>query len=156
MQQRLGLGAALVGEPELLFLDEPTSALDPVGRHDVREIIRALKSRGTTVFLNSHLLTEVEQVCDRVAIIDRGRVIAIGTLDELRGEEHSVRLRLGGLPAEGEALLRRYGQLEVGGDWYTLRGITHDQIPRLVEDLVAGGTRVYAVEPSRQSLEDRF
>src|SRR4029077_981525 len=72
MQQRLGLGAALLGETELVFLDEPTSALDPVGRHDVREIIRGLTSRGTAVFLNSHLLSEVEQVCDRVAVVDHG------------------------------------------------------------------------------------
>src|SRR5438128_596161 len=71
MQQRLGLGVALLGRPELVLLDEPTSALDPVGRHDVREIVRTLKRRGTTVFLNSHLLTEVEHVCDRVAVIDR-------------------------------------------------------------------------------------
>jgi ABC-2 type transport system ATP-binding protein len=156
MQQRLGLAVSLLGRPELLFLDEPTSALDPVGRHDVREIIRALKNRGTTVFLNSHLLSEVEQVCDRVAIIDRGRVIAVGTLDELRGEEQSLRLRLGGPVADGETMLRRYGTVEAGGEWYTLRGIAHDQIPQLVEELVASGVRVYAVEPSRQSLEDRF
>jgi len=84
MQQRLGLAAALVGEPELVFLDEPTSALDPVGRHDVREIIRGLASRGTAVFLNSHLLSEVEQVCDRVAVVDHGRVIAQGTPRELK------------------------------------------------------------------------
>ena len=74
MQQRLGLGVALLGRPDLVFLDEPTSALDPVGRRDVREIIRFLKGRGTAVFLNSHLLSEVEQVCDRVAIIDNGRI----------------------------------------------------------------------------------
>ncbi|HEX9496636.1 MAG TPA: ABC transporter ATP-binding protein, partial [Candidatus Limnocylindria bacterium] len=74
MQQRLGLGVALLGQPALVLLDEPTSALDPVGRHDVREIIRTLKARGTTIFLNSHLLSEVEQVCDRVAIVDHGRV----------------------------------------------------------------------------------
>src|SRR5205085_2553446 len=85
MQQRLGLAAALLGAPELVFLDEPTSALDPVGRHDVREIIRGLTEGGTAVFLNSHLLTEVEMVCDRVAVVDRGRVIATGTLDELLG-----------------------------------------------------------------------
>jgi ABC-2 type transport system ATP-binding protein len=156
MQQRLGLALSLLGRPELLFLDEPTSALDPVGRHDVREIIRALKNRGTTVFLNSHLLSEVEQVCDRVAIIDRGRVIAVGTLDELRGEEHSVRLRLGSLPPGGEAMLRRYGHVEAGGEWYTVRGIIHEHIPQLVQDLASSGVRIYAVEPSRQSLEDRF
>src|SRR5438067_9004099 len=83
MQQRLGLGVALLGSPEVVFLDEPTSALDPVGRHDVRQILHHLRDRGTAVFLNSHLLTEVEMVCDRVAMVDRGRVIASGTLDEL-------------------------------------------------------------------------
>src|SRR5260370_8155708 len=79
MQQRLGLAAALVGKPELVFLDEPTSALDPVGRHDVREIIRGLSDRGTAVFLNSHLLTEVAQVCDRVALVHHTPTIASRT-----------------------------------------------------------------------------
>ncbi|HLH74387.1 MAG TPA: ABC transporter ATP-binding protein, partial [Chloroflexota bacterium] len=83
MQQRLGVGVALLGQPELVFLDEPTSALDPVGRHDIREIIRGLKARGATVFLNSHLLSEVELVCDRVAVVDHGRVIALGSLHDL-------------------------------------------------------------------------
>src|SRR6058998_186557 len=90
MQQRLGLGAALLGEPELVFLDEPTSALDPVGRHDVREIIRGLAARGSAVFLNSHLLSEVEQVCDRVA------VVASGTMDDLLSGT-TVRVRVTGL-----------------------------------------------------------
>jgi len=76
MQQRLGLGAALLGTPDLVFLDEPTSALDPVGRTEVRQIIRAARDRGVTVFLNSHLLSEVELVCDRVAVVNRGRVVA--------------------------------------------------------------------------------
>ena len=83
MQQRLGLGVALLGAPDLVVLDEPTSALDPVGRHDVREIIRALGERGTTVFLNSHLLGEVEQVCDRVLILNHGRLVSDGTVAEV-------------------------------------------------------------------------
>ena len=156
MQQRLGLGVALLGRPELIFLDEPTSALDPVGRHDVREIIRRLKRHGTTVFLNSHLLTEVEQVCDRVAVIDKGRVIALGTMDELRGAENSVRLRVAGLPKAGEAVMRRFGELDVEGDWYVIRGVDGDAVPQLVAELVGLGGRVYAVEPARQTLEDRF
>jgi len=156
MQQRLGLGVSLLGRPELVLLDEPTSALDPVGRHDVREIIRALKHRGTTVFLNSHLLSEVEQVCDRVAIIDRGRVIAMGTMDELRGATNSVRLRVAGLGSSGEEVLRRYGNIDIAQDWYTIRGIEPDRVPSLVADLVGLGARVYAVEPFRQTLEDRF
>src|SRR5260370_31460380 len=83
MQQRLGLGVALLGRPELVLLDEPTSALDPVGRHDVREIIRQLKARGTAVFLNSHLLSEVEQVCDRLASVDPGRGVPTGTTSHI-------------------------------------------------------------------------
>ena len=74
MQQRLGLGVALLGDPDLVLLDEPTSALDPVGRTDVRAIVRAARDRGATVILNSHLLTEVERVCDRVIILDHGRI----------------------------------------------------------------------------------
>ncbi len=156
MQQRLGLGVALLGQPELVFLDEPTSALDPVGRHDVREIIRELKRRNATVFLNSHLLGEVEQVCDRVAVIHRGRLIAVGTMDELRGEESSVRLRLGGLDAAGIQALRRFGEVDEEGDRYLVRGIDHETVPRLVAEVVRLGGRVYAVDPSQQSLEDRF
>jgi ABC-2 type transport system ATP-binding protein len=83
MQQRLGLAVALLGDPELIVLDEPTSALDPVGRRDVRQIIRGMRERGMTVFLNSHLLSEVEQVCDHVAIVNEGRVLASGALAEL-------------------------------------------------------------------------
>ena len=84
MQQRLGLGVALLGEPALVVLDEPTSALDPVGRHQVRAIIRGLRERGATVFLNTHLLEEAEHVCDRVTVISKGRCLATGTLAELR------------------------------------------------------------------------
>src|SRR5262249_42397618 len=85
MQHRLGRGAALIGKPDLIFRDEPTSALDPVGRHDVREIIHQIKARGATVFLNSHLLSEVELVCDRVAIVDKGRVVTLGAISEILG-----------------------------------------------------------------------
>ena len=156
MQQRLGLGVALLGRPDLVFLDEPTSALDPVGRHDVRSIIRDLKLRGTTVFLNSHMLSEVEQVCDRVAVIDHGKVIAMGTLDELRGESNSVRLRVGGLSQDASLVLRRHGTVEMHGDWYTVRGVEADDVPALVAELAALGARIYAVEPARQTLEERF
>lgn len=156
MQQRLGLGAALLGRPELVFLDEPTSALDPVGRHDVREIIRLLKARGSTVFLNSHLLSEIEQICDRVAIIDKGRVIMMGTMDELRGEQTSVRLRVGSLDVRGRQALAQWGQVDTEGAWYRIWGIDADAVPGLVSHLVAMSVSVYAVEPSRLTLEDRF
>jgi len=152
MQQRLGLACALLGRPELVMLDEPTSALDPVGRHDVREIIRTLKSEGMTVFLNSHLLSEVEQVCDRVAIVDHGRVVASGTFAELLAGD-TVRLRVTSL---GDADLSRFGRSDREGDWLTVRGIAADRIPDLVAEIVRLGGRVHAVQPTHESLEDRF
>jgi ABC-2 type transport system ATP-binding protein len=155
MQQRLGLGVALLGAPDLVVLDEPTSALDPVGRHDVREIIRALGERGTTVFLNSHLLGEVEQVCDRVAIVDRGRVVAEGTLDELLGGD-TVRMRVADLERAATNGLSRFGKVDQDGDWLVIRGIDNERVPELVAEIVRLGGRVYAVEPRHESLEDRF
>ena len=155
MQQRLGLGTALLGRPELIFLDEPTSALDPVGRHDVREIIRGLKDRGSTVFLNSHLLNEVEQVCDRVAVINRGGVLALGTLDEIRGGDTVVRLRLESVGPDGAEILRGYGARRDEGR-YIIPGLCDDAIPRLVARLVEAGVAVHAVEPAHRTLEDEF
>ncbi|HEX6547380.1 MAG TPA: ABC transporter ATP-binding protein [Candidatus Dormibacteraeota bacterium] len=155
MQQRLGLGVALLGKPELVFLDEPTSALDPVGRHDVRQIINALKERGTSVFLNSHLLTEVEMCCDRVAIVDHGRVVVSGTLDELLGG-HAVRIRVSGLAPRQRASVSGFGELDDDGEWLTVRGLDPERVPELVAELVKLGGRVYQVEPRHQTLEDRF
>lgn len=156
MQQRLGLGVSLLGSPELVLLDEPTSALDPVGRHEVREVIRRLKAQGTTVFLNSHLLTEVEQVCDRVAVVDHGRVIASGTIAELLGAAGAVRLRVTELGAEQRASLRRFGQVDVNGEWMNVRDIAASAVPDVVAEVVRLGGRVHAVEPVHPTLEDRF
>jgi ABC-2 type transport system ATP-binding protein len=155
MQQRLGLGAALLGEPELVFLDEPTSALDPVGRHDVREIIRGLASRGSAVFLNSHLLSEVEQVCDRVAVVDHGRVIAEGTMDELLGGT-VVRVRVTGLTQADKNTLAPFGRVDDEGDQLTFTGLDPERVPQLVAEIVSLGGRVHEVAPRHQTLEDRF
>jgi ABC-2 type transport system ATP-binding protein len=155
MQQRLGLAVALLGDPELVVLDEPTSALDPVGRHDTRTIIRELRDRGCAVFLNSHLLSEVEQVCDRVAVISRGRMIASGTIEELLGGD-TVRLRLGGVDARVRAALERHGIRGEEDGWISVGGVDRESVPDLVAEVVSAGARVYAVEPAHQSLEDRF
>ncbi|TMB98443.1 MAG: ABC transporter ATP-binding protein [Chloroflexi bacterium] len=155
MQQRLGLAAALLGRPELVFLDEPTSALDPVGRHDVREIIRGLSARGTAVFLNSHLLSEVEQVCDRVAVVDRGRVIASGTMDELLSGT-AVRVRVGGLDGAARTKLAGFGPLDDEGEHLTFTRLEVERVPELVSTIVALGGRIYEVAPRHQTLEDRF
>ena len=156
MQQRLGLGVALLGGPTMVFLDEPSSALDPVGRRDVREIIRTLKARGTTIFLNSHLLTEVEQVCDRVAIVDHGRVVAIGTLDGLLAARVGVRVRATGVDEGARAELAGFGEVSESEGWISIAGATPEDVTEVVAGLVARGARVYAVEPRHQSLEERF
>ncbi len=154
MQQRLGLAAALLGDPALVVLDEPTSALDPVGREDVRGIIRHARERGSAVLLNSHLLGEVERVCDRVAIVHRGRVVAAGSLGDLLGEP-AVRLRVSGLPAD-RSPLAAFGPLTDEGDWLAIRPLDPARIPDLVATVVALGGRVHAVDPARRSLEDVF
>jgi ABC-2 type transport system ATP-binding protein len=156
MQQRLGIGVALLDDPAAVLLDEPTSALDPVGRHDVREIIRALREKGTIVFLNSHLLSEVEQVCDAVAIVDRGKVVAQGDLAQLLGAS-SVRVRASGVSRDARSAMARFGQIDDTADGaITVKGIDRERIPELVAAIVALGARVYAVEPQHESLEERF
>ncbi len=158
MQQRLGLAVALVAGPELVVLDEPTSALDPIGRVDVRDIVLALKSRGVAVLLNSHLIGEVERVCDRVVILDRGRVAASGTLAELLGQRE-LRLQLGDLSTAAQARLAVTGKVERAGDWFTVAlpaDESESAVPDLVRDLVALGAKVHAVEPGRISLEERL
>ncbi|MGI8571098.1 MAG: ABC transporter ATP-binding protein [Solirubrobacteraceae bacterium] len=156
MQQRLGLGVALLGDPKLVVLDEPTSALDPVGRHDVREIIRGLRERGATVFLNTHLLEEAEHVCDRVAVIDKGMAIATGTLEELLGRHSTVRLQVGGLGESWWSGLGRFGRWHRQREWVVVEGIAPSRIADLVDEVVALGGRVGAVIPEQQSLEARF
>ncbi|MEO3811486.1 ABC transporter ATP-binding protein [Sphaerisporangium sp. B11E5] len=158
MQQRLGLAVALVARPELVVLDEPTSALDPLGRADVRDLLLSLKERQVAVLLNSHLIGEVERVCDRVVILDKGRVAAAGTLAELLGRRE-LRLRLDRVSPEAEARLSATGPLTRDENSYTVTlPATEDltTVPDLVADLVALGVRVHAIEPVRVSLEDRL
>ncbi len=158
MQQRLGLAVALVARPELVVLDEPTSALDPLGRADVRDLVLELRSRGVAVLLNSHLIGEVERVCDRVVILDRGRVAASGTLAALLGQRE-LRLQLSGVSPQAAARLAATGPTEREGDWFTVALTAQDErtaVPDLVRDLAALGVRVHAVEPGRISLEERL
>jgi ABC-2 type transport system ATP-binding protein len=157
MLQRIGLAQALINDPALVFLDEPTSGLDPVGRRLVRDIIRDLRSRGTTVFLNSHLLSEVEITCDRVAFIKHGEVIRVSELQTLVEGETSVTLRAGGLTAETVAGLGQWGRdVRADGDHLTLTIADDSVLPSITRYLVAQGADVYAITPQRLSLEELF
>ncbi len=156
MQQRLGLGVALLGSPALVVLDEPTSALDPLGRYDVRALLAGLRERGTTVFLNSHLLTEVEIVCDRIAIVKSGRVISSGTREDILGEQRGLRIRAQADGASLHAALAPFGHLTEHSGVLVLSDVAHERTPEIVAALVAARARVYAVEPIVQTLEERF
>ena len=136
MQQRLGIAQALVGSPRLLMLDEPTSALDPVGRRIVRDLLLELKARGVSVLLNSHLLSEVERVCDRVAILVGGRIVARGS------------------PAE---LARPRGvEVDVDGGMRSFPDAERERVPEIVAGLVGAGERVYGVRLLSSTLEDTY
>jgi ABC-2 type transport system ATP-binding protein len=155
MQQRLGLATALLGDPALIVLDEPTSALDPVGRVDVRGIIRSAADRGAAVFLNSHLLSEVEQVCDRVAILDHGRVVAIGPLDDVLGVAET-QVRVTGVTPDDLPAFERFGPPTLDGDHLRIHPMDAADVPDLVAQLVAMGAKVHEVRSGRTSLEQRF
>ena len=136
MQQRLGVAQALVGSPPLLLLDEPTSALDPVGRRTVRELLEELRRRGTSVLLNSHLLSEIELVCDRVAIMLHGRLVTEGS------------------PAD---LARARGvEIETDDGTRLFEDSTREDAPRLVAELVSAGRKVYGVRVLTSTLEETY
>jgi ABC-2 type transport system ATP-binding protein len=157
MLQRIGLAQALLNQPELVFLDEPTSGLDPVGRRLVRDIIRDLHSRGTTVFLNSHLLSEVEITCDRVAFIKHGQVIRTDLLKTLVEGELSVEIRARNLSPEALAGLSAWGQnVRLDDEHLTLTVQGEADLPAINRYLVEQGAEVFALRPQHISLEDLF
>ena len=162
MLQRVGLALALVNEPELVFLDEPTSGLDPLGRRLVRDVIRELRERGVTVFLNSHLLGEVEVTCDRVTFIKDGRTVRDLTLGE-RTAGVEVELRLGVLDAEATAGLERFGRRRAAGGaasdgttWLRLEVRDDAVLPEIARWLVGRGVALHEMKAVRRSLEAVF
>jgi ABC-2 type transport system ATP-binding protein len=157
MLQRIGLAQALINEPELVFLDEPTSGLDPLGRLLVRDIISELRDRGTSVFLNSHLLGEVEAMCNRVAFVKRGRVVHAMSLTDQAGCL-DVELRVTPLDAATCAGLARFGTdvTRVSEDVVRLHAASEDALPAMARWLVARGGNVYALRGRRRTLEEWF
>jgi ABC-2 type transport system ATP-binding protein len=157
MQQRIGIGCALLSDPDLLFLDEPTSALDPLGRKEVRDIILRLKGEGKTVFLNSHLLNEIEMICDEVAIINKGRILVNGTLDQLLVENINVILKIENLDQTMLNFLRNVDEnLKVEGTKIRLTIANKEQLPWLAKEIIGLGGLLSELRPFSGSLEDLF
>lgn len=157
MLQRIGLAQALLNNPDLVFLDEPTSGLDPVGRRLVRDIIHSLRQNGTCVFLNSHLLSEIEITCDRVAFIKHGEVIRAIEMKELEDVQASVTIRANGLSPEIIAGLSQWGKnIQAEENHLTLSIPDETCLPVITRYLVTNGVEVYAITPERISLEDMF
>jgi ABC-2 type transport system ATP-binding protein len=157
MLQRIGLAQALLNDPALVFLDEPTSGLDPVGRRMVRDIIRDLRAMGTTVFLNSHLLSEVEITCDRVAFIKHGEVVRLSDLKTLVEGETRVVVRAAGLTPEVLAGLAQHGRdVRPDGAQVTFTVSSEADLPAVARYFVERGCDLYALTPQKLSLEDLF
>jgi ABC-2 type transport system ATP-binding protein len=158
MKQRLGIANALINSPELIILDEPTSGLDPQGMKDVRELVRELGKDGTTVFLSSHLLHEVEQVCNRAVIINKGRVVIEGPVSELHPQHSSVKLLTSDQGKARDVVAALAGAQQVTIDeGYLVVEASDGTVREMVAELVAAGVGVDAVIPAReQGLEDFF
>jgi ABC-2 type transport system ATP-binding protein len=161
MVQRLGLAHALVNDPELVVLDEPTDGVDPAGRRDVRQILLGLRQKGVTIFINSHLLSELEMVCDRVAILSAGQVASQGTIDQLSRQKQFYLIELVAPPAPAVASTLR--EALPGGIWLELEGsilrvgsIDPADIQDLIDSLRRAGLKIRRLHPVRPSLEDLF
>jgi ABC-2 type transport system ATP-binding protein len=152
MLQRVGMAQALINDPELVFLDEPMSGLDPLGRYQVREIILSLKEQGKTIFFNSHILTDVEQICDRIAILARGELLCVGSLEEILGR------------ADVYQVIIKGGEAEQLKQWITgltlVEGLWHGQVngdpQALIDHLLTLDAQLISVNLARASLEEYF
>lgn len=152
MLQRVGMAQALINDPELVFLDEPMSGLDPLGRYQVREIILSLKEQGKTIFFNSHILTDVEQICDRIAILARGELLCVGSLEEILGR------------ADVYQVIIKGGEAEQLKQWITgltlVEGLWHGQVngdpQALIDHLPTLDAQLISVNLARASLEEYF
>ena len=157
MLQRIGLAQALINYPGLVFLDEPTSGLDPVGRRLVRDVIRTLRQEGTTVFLNSHLLSEVEVTCDRVAFIKHGEVLQVNTISSLTAGEISVTVRARGVTPQILTGLSNWGRdIRQDGEQIKFVTLLDANLPLIHRYLIESGVEVFAFTPQKIDLEDLF
>lgn len=157
MQQRLALAGAILHQPNLLFLDEPTSALDPIGRRDVRDLIYTLKNRGTTIFLNSHLLSEVEMTCTHLGFIKKGKMVAYGETSDFLQDSHIITVETDGVEPW---LLKRWDKekklVEAEDNKISLTVENRAEVPLIVNELVHNGVSIYHVESKSRGLEEVF
>lgn len=157
MQQRIGIACALLPDPEILFLDEPSSALDPVGRKDIRNLMVDLKNRGKTVFLNSHLLSEVEMICDSIAIVNKGTIIKEGDMESMLQSHVTLDIRVEGMnPGVLSQLKKIDPNLQWNAGKITMRISDREEIPGIADQLVQSGCRLYEITPHGESLEQLF
>jgi ABC-2 type transport system ATP-binding protein len=152
MLQRIGMAQALINDPELVFLDEPMSGLDPMGRHQIREIILSLREQGKTIFFNSHVLADVEAICDRVGILAQGELICEGSLDQLLGTTNTYQVK--GRGGSLEVLQKWIVNLEFQGEHW--RGHLKDDPQEFIASLNQMGAKLIAMDLARQSLEEFF
>jgi len=157
MMQRLGLAQALLTDPEVIFLDEPTDGVDPIGRHEIRKILLDLKTQGKTIFLNSHLLSEVESICDRVAILDRGRLIKVGPVKGLIDVRPTFQVETAQLLGDTTAAVTTaFPQAVITERTISVAFDDPVQINGLIDLLRQKGVDILVVSPVKASLEDNF
>ena len=166
MNQRVGLAQAMMGKPKLVILDEPTDGVDPVGRTQIRDVIKSLTKQGVTVFLNSHLLAEVEQICDEVAIMHHGSILEQGSIEEIRDEVTAdadmlmVRFVTGeiskDLRKEIKALGKKYKGMSKHGGGFELGLLDTSQVDPVIDLLRQNEVSIHAIEPRRVNLEQAF
>ena len=156
--QRLGLAQSLVNDPQILFLDEPTDGVDPVGRKEIRDILKHLKQQGKTIFLNSHLLSEVELISDRVAILDKGKLLKVGTVDELTTSGSQYRIGIGSPLSEGfriNAMAMAFKWSEQTGT-ILMETTSSAELNRMVDLLRKNEVEITSIAREKSSLEESF
>ncbi len=162
MMQRVGLAQAMIGDPEILFLDEPTDGVDPVGRHELRSVIASIKAQGCTIFLNSHLLSEVEEICDEIAIMHKGKLVQQGTIDEIKtsaeggGKGCVVKFRTSPINRDQIETLSFLDSQEEKLDAFQLALESETDITTIIDQLRAENIEIFSVQPQRIDLEDAF
>lgn len=162
MLQRVGLAQSLINEPKIVFFDEPMSGLDPIGRREVRELIAGLREAGTTVFMSTHILSDIEALCDEVAILRKGRLAAVGHLDDLlarSGEHQTFEINVTGTTAEElMETLKGFDGIDIAAkaNGASIQVLTEEDIEKILQITLDAGGRLVSVQPVRQSLEELF